>query len=100
LVATVLGDHLHAPRGHPDPVDHPLVDQSLECSLSLIFDDVRQGQAADVSVISMVKESSSSRCQPIDQPEIDHVDTKLRIDNVLQRFFNFLKQLLIVPLIR
>jgi hypothetical protein len=26
LVATVVGDHLHAPRGHPDPVDHPPID--------------------------------------------------------------------------
>src|SRR5512133_3596036 len=26
LVPTVVGDHLHAPRGHPDPVDHPPID--------------------------------------------------------------------------
>ena len=42
LVATVFGDHLHAPRGHPHPVDHPPIHQSLERSLGLIFDHISQ----------------------------------------------------------
>ena len=64
LIAAVVGDLLHAPRGHPHPVDHERV--TSPSSAVWVWSSITSvsGQAAEVSVMSMVSELSSSRCRP------------------------------------
>src|SRR5690349_17372149 len=42
LLATVVGDLVRAPRGHPDPVDRDVADEALEGRLGLVGDHVGQ----------------------------------------------------------
>src|SRR2546421_9153572 len=93
LFPAVLSDLVRSPRRHPDPVDPDVVDEPAAGSLAqrlagLVLDDVgqraggrgeRHVHGRDVLLVDV---------DAVHQPEVDHVDAELRVDDVLESLFD------------
>src|SRR5215472_13605088 len=90
LLAAVVGDLVGTPRGQPHPVDLEVGDDAFQGRRRLVLDHVgeRAGRAGEGHVDG--GDPVRLQVDPVDEPEIDHVDAEFGVDHVPQRLQHIL----------